>query len=55
MILYKRQQNSAGRKRENADFEKGWKRKPLCVISVANKNNNNKGINVANKKRFLKM
>lgn len=50
VVLYERQQNWAGRKKENAGFAKAMQKETFCVISLANKNNNNREINVANKK-----
>lgn len=56
MVLYERQQNWAGRKKENAGFamQKAIQKEIFCIISLANKNNNNRDINVAKKKEFKK-
>lgn len=55
MVLYERQQNWAGRRKENAGFAKAMQKKTFSVISLANKNNNNnRDIHVANKKGLKK-
>lgn len=54
MVLYERQQNWAGRRKENAGFAKAMQKKTFSVISLANKNNNNRDIHVANKKELKK-
>lgn len=52
MVLYETQQNWAGRKEENAGFAKEMQKEIFCVISLANKDNNNRDINVAKKEEF---
>lgn len=53
MVLYETQQNRAVGRMQILQRE--YKRKTFCVISVANKNNNNRDINAANKKGLKKM
>lgn len=52
MVLYERQQNWAGRNKENAGFAKAIHKEIFCAISLTNKNNNNRDINVARKKEL---
>lgn len=55
MVLYETQQNRAVGRRRMQILQREYKRKTFCVISVANKNNNNRDINAANKKGLKKM
>lgn len=51
MVLYEKQQNWAGREKENAGFAKAIQKEIFCAISLANKINN-RDTNVARKKEL---